>query len=1078
MIPLVMLYDSEAKDEVKSHYITITNVDGLVRKDGNIEATCWYCMHTFAGANAKRCLEQHQLHPCDIQRVELPAKGEILDFKDFEKTLNVPYAIYADFESSLVPIKEEEQQCGGSTQRLNKHVANSFAYTTVGPDGERIEELSQFFRGPEAGRYCLLGMQRVAEKLKERMQTFRERPSLSPAEEASWEAAEICHLCGKDGMTPTKYKTGQEKPVRLKKDGTPYKAAEPKNVLFPECKVRDHCHITGEYRGAAHSSCNLKARTNYKVPVFIHNLKGYDAHLLMTAMGVTDGKLNIIATNTEKYVAFSVGNLVFKDSCQFLQKSLDVAAKLMPKDEFKQTNALAAEYGLPAELFQRKGTYPYSWVDGGPEKFDQTELPPIAAFHNDLCNEPCAQAEYDHAQNVWKLAGCKNFGDYHDLYLKLDVTILTDVFESFRRSMKKSYGLDPAHYFTLPGFAWSAKLKMTEVKMELLTDLNMVTSIEGMLRGGVCMVSHRHAKANNPRVAGYDSSKPKTWLRYDDANNLYGWAMSQKLPVGNFKWGEAHKWTEDRIMAMKDDAGVGAFFCVDLEYPAEIHDLHNDFPLCPERMNIPKEFLSEYQTKLVNDAKSYTDCEKLVPNLRDKSQYWIHYRNLKFALAHGLKLKAIHQVIEFKQAAFMKKFIDFNTQKRAEAKSDFDKDLFKLMNNACFGKTMENMRARRDIQALRTDSLAFKRWVAEPSYKGRKIIDEDLVIAERAFKKIKLFKPIYVGAAVLDLSKLHMWSFWYDYIKPKYGSNVRLCYTDTDSLVYEITSETDPALEFVGTKGSMFDTSDYPKDHPQHSDDNKKVLGKFKDEAMGVAISEFVGLRPKLYAIRYGNAKEIKKSKGTKKSVVEKEIRFDHYKQTLDTRVSMKHSQLSFKTDCHQIYTTRVTKTSLSALDTKRFIHEDGITSTAYGHYTHEHIPKVECKPAPVPAPSVPVDWSEKTCAQYRTDCKGGKHCWHFGAANYDRAEWMAIHGTPRPIKIVVPVPLPAPAPEPTPELAKPKYEFTPSTYENRDNWLDEPCALQRKKCKGGAECYHCGGTPRREWYETLREERHASMYD
>ena len=234
MIPLVMLYDAEAKDEVKSHYITVTNVDGLVRKDGNKEATCWYCMHTFAGANAKRCLEQHQQSPCDIQRVELPIKNvsDKLEFTDFEKTLNVPYAIYADFESSLVPIKEEEQQCGGSTQRLNRHVANSFAYTTVGLNGEKIEELSEFFRGPDAGRYCLLGMQRVAEKLKERMQAFRERAPLSPVEEALWEAAEICHLCGKCDMTPAKYKTGQEKPVRLKKDGTPYKVAEPKNVLF------------------------------------------------------------------------------------------------------------------------------------------------------------------------------------------------------------------------------------------------------------------------------------------------------------------------------------------------------------------------------------------------------------------------------------------------------------------------------------------------------------------------------------------------------------------------------------------------------------------------------------------------------------------------------------------------------------------------------------------------------------------------------------------------------------------------------------------------------------------------------
>lgn len=371
-------------------------------------------------------------------------------------------------------------------------------------------------------------------------------------------------------------------------------------------------------------------------------------------------------------MSHSLDNLVFKDSCQFLQKGLAAVTKTLPKEDFVQTNALAKEFGIEPALLHCKGVYPYSWVDGAPEKFAQSELPPITAFHNDLDDEPCSQSDYDHANNVWKLSGCKNFGDYHDLYLKLDVTILTDVFESFRRSMKKSYGLDPAHYFTLPGFAWSAKLKMTGIKMEL-TDLNMVASVEGMLRGGVCAVSHRHAKANNPRVAGYDPTKPKKWLRYDDANNLYGWAMSQKLPVGNFKWGQISKWSEARIIAMKDDASHGAFFCVDLEYPVEIHDLHNDFPLCPERMNIPREFLSPYQEALVNEAKSYTDCEKLVPNLRNKSEYWIHYRNLKFALAHGLKLIAIHQVIEFRQAAFMKPYIDFNTKMRAESKSDSKK---------------------------------------------------------------------------------------------------------------------------------------------------------------------------------------------------------------------------------------------------------------------------------------------------------------------------------------------------------------------------------------------------------------------
>jgi hypothetical protein len=178
LISLVLLYDAESKEGVKSHYITVTNVEALVRMDSNAEATCWYCMHTFAGKSARKNLEQHQRHPCDTQRVELPIKGEndILEFSDWEKVFNVPYTIYADFESSLVPVKAEEQQCGESTQRLNKHVANSFSYLTIGPDGERIPEFCQFFRGPNAGWMCLLGMQRAAVKLKERMQAFPECP--------------------------------------------------------------------------------------------------------------------------------------------------------------------------------------------------------------------------------------------------------------------------------------------------------------------------------------------------------------------------------------------------------------------------------------------------------------------------------------------------------------------------------------------------------------------------------------------------------------------------------------------------------------------------------------------------------------------------------------------------------------------------------------------------------------------------------------------------------------------------------------------------------------------------------------
>ena len=276
-----------------------------------------------------------------------------------------------------------------------------------------------------------------------------------------------------------------------------------------------------------------------------------------------------------------------------MASSLDRLVKNLAPEDLRHARELAAELEVDVELLRRKGVYPYQWVDS-PAKFEETSLPPIEAFYNDLTSEACKTKDYKHAIRVWEAARCKSFGDYHDLYLRLDVALLTDVYESFRRSAHKTYALDPAHYYTLPGFAWDALFKYTGVTLDLLTDPDMYIACEKAVRGGVCAVSHRHAKANNPRVAGFDPRKLKTWLRYDDANNLYGWAMSQKLPARDFVWGDAAAWNSDRVSGLADDADRGAFLEVDLEYPTELHESHNDFPLCPERMTPPGEWLSSY----------------------------------------------------------------------------------------------------------------------------------------------------------------------------------------------------------------------------------------------------------------------------------------------------------------------------------------------------------------------------------------------------------------------------------------------------------------------------------------------------
>lgn len=192
---------------------------------------------------------------------------------------------------------------------------------------------------------------------------------------------------------------------------------------------------------------------------------------------------------------------------------------------------------------------------------------------------------------LWKTFKLKNMGEYHDLYLKRDVLLLCDVFENFLETCKLNYKLDPTHYFTSPGLSWDALLKMTGIKLELLTDINMHQFIEKRLRGGISFIAHRYAKANNKYMETYDETKPSSYLMYLDANNLYGWAMSQYLPVGGFKWIKTD--TID-LAKYNDDSKRGVILEVDLKYPRELYDLHNAYPLVPEQLDIEDEMLSNY----------------------------------------------------------------------------------------------------------------------------------------------------------------------------------------------------------------------------------------------------------------------------------------------------------------------------------------------------------------------------------------------------------------------------------------------------------------------------------------------------
>ena len=267
-------------------------------------------------------------------------------------------------------------------------------------------------------------------------------------------------------------------------------------------------------------------------------------------------------------------------------------------------------------------------------------------------------------------------------------------------------------------------------------------------------------------MKNYNNNEEPSYIQYLDANNLYGWAMSKKLPINGFKWTHNNIINEEFIKNYNENDKKGYTLEVDVKYPKTLHDLHSDLPFLPERMEINK-------------------CKKLVCNPYDKKKYVVHIKSLKQALNHGLKLKKIHKIIEFNQEAWLKPYIDMNTELRKLARNDFEKDLFKLMNNSLFGKTMENIRKNRDIKLVTTDKKRSK-LVSEPNYHTINLISEDLSIIEMKKTKVKMNKPIYLGLSILEISKILLYEFWYDYMKPKYNDNVRLCYMDTDSFVMHI----------------------------------------------------------------------------------------------------------------------------------------------------------------------------------------------------------------------------------------------------------------------------------------------------
>lgn len=906
-------------DDGNSHYCWIKDFSRLVsqqvtRRNG-AKLFCDGCLNYF---NSEQHLMKHCRQDCNHVYTKLPSTdlvtdkmgrlvpGNILRFQNFHRQLQVPFVVYADFETLLKPIQTcQPDPQNAFTISTCEHQPYSFAYFIKCSYDDRLSKF-ELYRGENVVDVFMERLESDVKRLYiNHLKNEKPMKSLKPNEIQNYENSLSCHICGKP--------FGED-----------------------DVKVHDHCHLTGEYRGAAHSVCNLNFKIQNFIPIFFHNLN-YDSHLFIKQLATHQEQIDVIPQNKEKYISFSKHllvdeipdppneypkkifiNLRFLDSFRFMHFSLAKLAETLSADQCVEVRKGFGS-GTKFELMCKKGVFPYSYVNSF-SKLDQTTLPTIDEFYDNIREESIVQTEYDRAVQVWQTFNCRTLGEYSDVYLKSDVLILTDIFENYRAVCLKHYKLDPAHYYTVPGLSWDAMLKYTAVELELLTDLDMLHFFRKGIRGGVSTCINRKAIANNPFVENYDANKPTSFIMYLDATNLYGWAMKQYLPQSNFTWMTADEISKLDVLGIPDTSDTGYVLEVDLEYPPHLQNDHNDLPYCPELLIPPN-------SKFRNS--------KLIPNFYNKNKYIIHYRNLKQCLEAGLTLHKIYRSLKFKQAPWLQPYIDLNTKLRNQSANAFEKDCFKLKTNSVFGKTMENVDKRIDMKLVTHWEKIGKRRGAEilmskPNFKDRVIFCETLVAIQFNRTSVLYDKPMYVGFSILDISKTVIYDFFYNFLKQQYHNKVSLLYSDTDSLILEIF--TDNFYTDMKKHLNRFDTSNYSKDRRYGMPVTESVVGKMKDEFAGIPVSSFYGTAAKSYCVSVAD-EEIMKAKGVSKTATEKYLTASTYKAIAEGRSGSVLVQMySFRSHLHTMYTELRNKIALSCFDDKRYVIPGSTKTLAWGH--------------------------------------------------------------------------------------------------------------------------------------------------
>ena len=920
----------------KNHYVLIKKLDVFLG-DHNKKYICRRCLSSYTSENM---LMKHKEKCGDdnITVIKTSNKSHLYWEKYFHKN-PLYFRIYADFEADN---EKDDTIVGNKTTNIYKQNPVLNGYHIVSELNDVLK--SDYYKSP-------LGYDNVdwfvdeVVKLENKMAFYFKNTNIdiimTQEDENDYRNDNVCRFCEKEILSD---------------------------------QVRDHCHLTGKYRGPAHSKCNINVtqkQSNF-IPFIFHNFSNYDCHMFFKKL--VDKKkdkvdFDIIPKTNEEYISVTYGCIRFIDSYRFLSSGLDSLVKTLVDNSHKTLKNLKKEIvdndeildivnkieknyteeihsleeddrtiknlkkfypeeienleeallnymgendlkilkrGFPDKwnYLTKKLAYPYEYFNCVEDYQKPVNNLKKEYFFSKLKNKCPDNEEIQRTMDIIERFNIKNGEELTEIYLKSDVLLLACVFEKFIEISINQYDINPLYCVSLPGYNWQCGLKYTGIKLQTLQDKDMILLLENNIRGGISSVmGDRYIKSD-------DNKK----ILYIDANNLYGHSMSQYLPYDEIKFDNNIK-LED-ILNTPDDSDFGYFVEVDLKYPDNIKQKTKNLPFAPVNKKVNPDKFNDYMESIKPDT--YVQSSKLICDWSDKKNYLVHYRMLKFYIRHGMIVDKVHSVISFKQTKWLEKYISFNTQKRNKAKNDFEKDFYKLLNNAFYGKTMENVRNRLKIKFIKKDNYRkIIEYQSKLTFNGIHKSYENCHSYTFKQNEVLMDKPIYLGFTVLELSKLHMYETYYDKLQPYFGQeNIQLHYMDTGSFVLSV--NTKDIVKDLKKLEDIFDFSNLDKNHELYSNKNEKVIGFFKIETpKNIWIDEFIALRSKMYAFKCGDDSK-NKLKGISKAQ-SKNIKFEEYKKCLDgENYQQECDNYIIRSINHEMVLQKIKKSTLSIFDDKR----------------------------------------------------------------------------------------------------------------------------------------------------------------